>query len=152
MRNYGPFKALFVSHMDIHQKKMEARMKAERKVDQEEMLAEVDAIQEKMDANREARKTMDLEANREEKESGAVHEEVPKEHASVKPVGGQEVAWGEHLAAGHRSQPEEGAQGNCGIWKKLVAAHGRMTCHAGMACHKGHGLQGQSKDNVLLKF
>lgn len=31
---------------------------------------------------------MDLEANPEEKESGAVHEEVPKEHDAVKPVGG----------------------------------------------------------------
>jgi hypothetical protein len=39
-----------------------------------------------MKADREARKAMDLEANPEEKESGAVHEEVSKEHATLKPV------------------------------------------------------------------
>jgi hypothetical protein len=159
---------MLVSHMDIHQKKMEAGIEAERKVDQEEMLARVDAIQEKLDANHEdimaeqrpwqkemkanpePRKAMDLEANPGEKESGAVHEEVPKEHAAVKPVGGLRK-WhrGQHLAAGRHGQPEEGTWGNYGFWKKLVAARGRMTRHAGVAQHKGHRLQGQSKDDVL---
>jgi hypothetical protein len=82
----------------------------------EEIMAKQKPWRKEMKADREARNAMDLEANPEEKVSGAVHEEVPKEHASVKPVGGlRKRRWSQHLAVGRCSQPEEGAQGNCGF-------------------------------------
>jgi hypothetical protein len=45
----------------------------------------------------------------------------------------------QHLAVGHHWHPKKWAQGNGGSQKKLVTAHRGMTCHAGVAQHKGRG-------------
>jgi hypothetical protein len=56
--------------------------------------------------------TTDLEANPEEKESAAVHEEVPKEEATVKPVGALKERHGDrHLAIGHSGKLKEQSPG-----------------------------------------
>jgi hypothetical protein len=54
-----------------------------------------------MKAGQEARNATDLEANLEEKEPEAVHEEVPKEQATVKPVELRKQHRGRNLAAEH---------------------------------------------------
>jgi hypothetical protein len=81
----------------------------------------------------------------EEMKSVVVHEVIPKEHATVKPVGEltkRHMGW--HLAAWRHGQPEERTRGNCGSWKKLAAASRKMTCHAGVAWCKERGHLGPS--------
>jgi Fe2+ transport system protein B len=98
-------------------------MEAARKTDRDEMKQEISAHQEHikgmmetqfaslatkldswrkdMQANQEASKTIDLKANPEEMESKSEHQEIPKEHATVKPVGGlRKQHRGRKLAAG----------------------------------------------------
>jgi hypothetical protein len=70
--------------MDAYQEETLAKMDANN----EEIMAKMKAWRKEMKAGREARNATDLEANPEEKVSEAVHEEVPKEQAAVKPVGG----------------------------------------------------------------
>jgi hypothetical protein len=63
--------------------------------------AKLDGCRKQMQADREASKTTDLKANREEMKSEAEHWEVPKEHALVKPVRGlRKRQRGRKLAAG----------------------------------------------------
>jgi hypothetical protein len=63
------------------------------------------------------------EPNLEEMQSRVEHQEVPKEHASVKPVGGlRKRHRGWNLAAKRRHKLEEQTWGNCGSQKKLIAA------------------------------
>jgi hypothetical protein len=72
-------------------------------------------------------------------ESGVEHQEVPKEHAAVKAVGGlrkQHEGW--NLAAECQHKPEERTQGNCGSQKKLASSGREMTHRAGVAWRKVH--------------
>jgi hypothetical protein len=58
-------------------------------------------------ADRGKTEVMDLKANSEEKESKTVHREIPKEHATVKPVGRlRTLHRGRNLAAKHRRKPK----------------------------------------------
>jgi hypothetical protein len=62
------------------------------------MMARVDSHLEKMEACLGKTETMDLEANPEEIESDAVHEEVPKEEAAMKTVRALKKRYGDrHL-------------------------------------------------------
>jgi hypothetical protein len=67
-----------------------------------------------MQVDREVSKATNLKANPEEMESESKHQEVPKEPAAVKPVGG--------LRKWHRSQPKELTQGNFRSQRKFAAA------------------------------
>jgi hypothetical protein len=90
-----------------------------------------------------------MEANLEEMKFVAEQEKVPKEEAAVKPVRRlkkQHRGW--HLYAGFRGKQKEWTQGKGGCWKKLAAAHRRMTRRAGVTRCKGHGCKGQNKDDV----
>jgi hypothetical protein len=60
-------------------------------------------------------KTTDLKANPEEMESEVEHQEVSKQRAAVKPVGGLKK-WhrGQNLVAGCCRKPKEVNQGDCG--------------------------------------
>jgi hypothetical protein len=74
------------------------------------MMAMFEADREEIMACQEAMKACLEETNKqtpEEMKSVVVHEEIPKEHAAVKPVRGL-MKWhrGRHIAAGSRSQPE----------------------------------------------
>lgn len=56
------------------------------------------------------------EPNSEDMESRAEYQEVPKEHAIVKPVGRlRKRHRGGNLAAEHNHKPQERTQGNCGF-------------------------------------
>jgi hypothetical protein len=103
-----------------------AEMKAILKASHEEMKAEMKAHQEGMMAI--------IKTGLEEMKSVAVHEEVPKEEATVKPVRAvkkRHRVW--HLAAGCHGKPKEQTQGNGGSQKKLATIHRGMTRHAGVA-------------------
>jgi hypothetical protein len=92
----------------------------------------------------------DLEANSEEKESEAVHEEVPEEEAAVETSGARKKRHrGRHLAVRCRGQPKEWTQGNGGTRKKLAVAQRGMTRRAGAARRKGHGRQGQGQEKAV---
>jgi hypothetical protein len=70
-------------------------------------------------------------------ESGAEHQEGPKEDAVVKPIGGlrkQHRDW--NLAAEHSGQPEERTWRNCGACKELATTSRKMTRHAAVARRK----------------
>jgi hypothetical protein len=59
-----------------------------------------------------------MEANPEEMQSKAVHQEVPKEEAVVETGRAlNKQLRGQHLATGRRDQLEERTQGNCGSRK-----------------------------------
>jgi hypothetical protein len=84
-----------------------------------------------------------------EMKSVAVHKEVPEEDAAVetgRPLKNRHR--GKHLAAGCRRKPKEQTQSNGGCREKLAPTHRGMTCHAGVAQHKGYGCQGHRRDNV----
>jgi hypothetical protein len=84
-----------------------------------------------------------MEANTEETEFEAVHQEVLKEDATVKPVGALKKRHrGRHLAAGRHLKRKEQTQGKDGCWKKLAATCRRMAQCAGVANCKGHCRQG----------
>jgi hypothetical protein len=90
-----------------------------------------------------------MEANPEEIKSKVVYEEVPKEHAAVKPVRALNKWYlGQNLAAERHQKLKERTRGNCGSRKKLAATHRRMTCCAGVARRKGHGHQGHGRNNA----
>jgi hypothetical protein len=62
------------------------------------------------------------------------HQEIPKEEASVVPIGGLRK-WHEdyNLTTGHRQKPKGRIQENCESRKRLTIAGMRMTCCAGVA-------------------
>jgi hypothetical protein len=81
-----------------------------------------------------------MEPNPEIMQSEAEHQEIPKERAIVKPVGGRmrrNTGW--HLAAERREKPKDGLR------KKLAAAGRKMTRCAGVArrkeSHKGPAVE-----------
>jgi hypothetical protein len=81
---------------------------------------------------------MDLEVNAEEIKTEVVHEEVPKEKATVKTVIALKRQHGDwHLAVRHSGQPKKWTQRNCGSWKKLAAACRGITYHPIPAWRKG---------------
>jgi hypothetical protein len=92
----------------------------------------------------------DLEANPEEIESEAEHQEAPKEEAAVETFGALKERYGEqHLAIRHCGQLKKWTQGSDGSQKKLATACRGMTCHAIPAQHKGHCHQGHGRDNAV---
>jgi hypothetical protein len=90
------------------------------------------------------------EPTSEEMESGAEHQEDPKEDAAVKPVGGlRNRNRDQNLAAKRSGQPEEQTRGNCGARNELAPASRKMTGHAGGAQHKANFIRKHSiRDNV----
>jgi hypothetical protein len=83
-------------------------------------------------------------ANPEEKESAEVHEDVPKEEASVENFGALKERHGDqYLAVGCHPQLKKRTQGNGGSRKKLAAACKGMTRPAIPARRKGHRCQEQ---------
>jgi hypothetical protein len=52
-----------------------------------------------------------------------------------------------HLAVGRRPLPKKRIHDYGGSRQKSLTARGRLTCRAVPAPRKGHGCQGQSKDN-----
>jgi hypothetical protein len=88
--------------MDMHKERMEAAIHSMRHSE------ETTACQETTEACLEYK-----EPTSEEMKSGAVHREVLKEHAAVKPVGGLGKRHRcQHLAARRRGQPEERTREN----------------------------------------
>jgi hypothetical protein len=84
-----------------------------------------------------------------EMKSVAVHEEVHKEDATVKPVGAlRKRHRDQNLAVGCNEKPKEWTQSNGGSRRKLAAAHRGMTHHAGVARRKGHCHQGHGRGNA----
>jgi hypothetical protein len=79
-----------------------------------------------------------------------VHEEVPKEHATVKHVRRlRKQHRGENLASERYQKLKEQTWGNCGSQKKLAAACRGMTHRAGVAQCKGHIIRkNQTGDKV----
>jgi hypothetical protein len=66
---------------------------------------------------------MDLEANPEEIESKAEHEDVPKEEAAVETFGALKERYRDQpLAVRHHSELKKRTQGSGGSWKKLATA------------------------------
>jgi hypothetical protein len=81
---------------------------------------------------------IDLEANPEDIECEAVHEEVPKEEVTVKNARALKKWHGDrHLAVRRCSQLRKWTQDNCGSRKKLAATNRGMIHRAGAAWHKG---------------
>jgi hypothetical protein len=91
-----------------------------------------------------------MEAYPEEIESESEDQEIPKEHAAVKPVGAlKKRPRGWNPAAKHHDWPEERIQENCGSLKKLVAVRRVTTCHAEVAWCKGNIIgKSWTNDNV----
>jgi hypothetical protein len=118
----------------------------------EEMMAKLEANmnawREEMKADREARKPTDLEANREEIQSEAEHQEVPKEHAAV--GGLRKRCRGRNLAAERRQKSKERTRVNCGSRRKLAAAGLKMTHRAEVARRKGNFVgNNRTRDSVV---
>jgi hypothetical protein len=123
---------------------------AKMQANQERMMARMDAQLKEMGGLSRKDEATDLETKPEETESEADHERVPKEEVTVEPSGTLKGQYRhQHLAVRRCSQPKKQNQGNGGSWKKSVATCKGMTCHAGVARHKGHGRRGQSKGNVV---
>jgi hypothetical protein len=98
------------------------------------------AMQKKMDTNQAKMKSV------------AEHGEVPKEEAAVKTFRALKKRHGDqNVALGRCQKPKKQTQGNGGSQKKLVAACRGMTCHAGVAWHKGHSHKGPTVEQRLWK-
>jgi hypothetical protein len=108
----------------------------------------MDSQLEKMETCLGNMEAMDLETSPEEKESVAVHEEIPKEEAIVERFGAWKQHRNRHLAIRRRGRLKKQIQGNGGSWKKLASTCRGMIHHAIPARHKGHGHQGPGRDSV----
>jgi hypothetical protein len=88
---------------------------------------------------------MDLKANPEEIQSEAEHQEVPKEQATVKPVGGlRKRHRGQNLAAERHCKPKDWS------WRTLASACRRTTCLAKVAQRNGNVIgKNQTRDNMV---
>jgi hypothetical protein len=143
-----------ISWMDVHQARTEAI--------QEEIMAKMDTRQEGMRASMNAwrKETMACQevteacleskepTSLEKKECVVVHEEVPKEEATVKTVRALKERYGDgHLALGHCQHLKEQTHSNGGSSKKFAASHREMIRHAIPASHKGLGCQGPDRDS-----
>jgi hypothetical protein len=106
----------------------------ETKAGLEEMEPAVDVLQEWLDKM----DNTDLEANGENSEAVAVHQEVPNEEAEVETVGALEGRNGDwRLAAMRRGRQEKRTQGDGRSRQKLAATRGRLTRRAVPALRKG---------------
>jgi hypothetical protein len=115
----------------------------------EEMLAKLDAIHERMMAQMDSHlkkmkvclgktEAMDAEANPEETESEAEHQEVSKQEATMETYGALKKQYGDqNLAVRRRGQPKKRIQGNGVPRKKLAAAYKWITRCAGAVRRKG---------------
>jgi hypothetical protein len=84
-----------------------------------------------------------------EVESAAVHEEVPREEATVESFGALKKGhMDRHLAIRRRQELKKQTQCDGGSWKKLAATCRGMTRCAIPASCKGHYLQEPGRDNV----
>jgi hypothetical protein len=127
--------------METNQAKMMAKLDAHH----ESMIAKMDAQIEGTEAC-----VVKLEANPEESDAVAEHQEAPKEEARVQTFGALKEKYGNlHLAVGCRRQLRKRTQDDGGSRKKLAATHRGMIHHAIPARCKGHSCQGQNKDNVV---
>jgi hypothetical protein len=146
--------------MKVMQQKTDANLKeikeeirtnqARAEANHEKMMAKLDAHHEIILACLGKTEAMDLEANPEEMQFVVEHWEVPKEHATVKSVGGPRKRHGRrNLASGHCRKPKEPTWGNCGSQKKLAAASRKMTRHAGVPWRKVRVVRkNQTRDKV----
>jgi antitoxin (DNA-binding transcriptional repressor) of toxin-antitoxin stability system len=106
-------------------------MLAKIEAHQERMMAKTDSQLEKMEACMGKTEATDLEAKTEEIKSEGLHEEVPKEEASVKTVRALKKRHGDRqLAVRRRGQPKKRTQGDGGFRKNLVATSRGTTRHA----------------------
>jgi G:T/U-mismatch repair DNA glycosylase len=118
-------------------------MDANVKTNQEEYEPRLASLLSRMDVQHKTMMAHGLGGNPEEMKSKAEHQEVPKEHAAVKPVGElRKRHRGRNVAAERRRKPTDGSR------RKLVAVRRRTTLSAKVARRKGHSLQGQGKDKV----
>jgi hypothetical protein len=77
------------------------------------------------------------EPNPGEKETSVEHQEIPKEDATVIPVGGlSKRRRDRNLAAGRRQKPKKRIQANCESKRRLTVAGRKMTRHATVAWRK----------------
>jgi hypothetical protein len=146
--------------MDANLRKNREEMKAGQELLKEEMLAKLDAHYERMMTRMDSqleemdacleKEATDLEANPEEIESEAVHEDVPKNEAAGNTVRALKERYADwYLAVWRSREPKKRSQDDGGSLKKLVAARRGMACIAIPAPRKGHGGQGPGKDNVV---
>jgi hypothetical protein len=121
--------------MNASQERMIAKMWiAEMTAWQKEMMA----CQESMEACLESKEPASVEVM-----AVALHEEVPKEEATVESFGGPKKQNGDrNLAIGRRRKLKKMTQGNCQSRKKLFITCRRMTHHAIPACREGRGHKG----------
>jgi hypothetical protein len=111
--------------MRAAQELLKEEMLAKLDAHHEKMMARMDCQLEKMEACLEKMEATDLEANPEEIESKADHEEVPKEEAAMETFGALKERYGDrHLAIGCRRKPKKWTQGSGGSRKKLAPAEG----------------------------
>jgi hypothetical protein len=86
------------------------------------MMARMDSHLEKMEACLGKTEATDFEANPEEIESEAVHEEVPKEGAAIKTVRALKKRYGNRqLTVMRHGQPKKRTESDGGSRKKLTA-------------------------------
>jgi hypothetical protein len=117
-KKFEVLQGTLISWLDAHHAKTEAN--------HEELMAAMKASHERMIAK--------MEANPEEMKSVVVHDEVPKEEATVKTVRALKKRHGvQHLAVGRLRKPKERTQGKGGSQRKLATARRGMTHHAGEA-------------------
>jgi hypothetical protein len=91
-----------------------------------------------------------MEANPEELKSAVVHEEASKEEAALETFRALMKQYGDqYLVVGCHRKLKKWNQGDGGSWKKLAATCRGMTRRAIPARCKGHGCQGQGKNNIV---
>jgi hypothetical protein len=132
-KKFEVLQGTLISRMDAHHESMTASVNAwceEMKADREV----TEACLEKMQAC-----LYSKVPNPEEMQSRVEHQEIPKEHAAMKPIRGlRKRHRGWHLATGRQSKPEERTWGNCRSRKKLAAVGRKMTRCTGVTLRKVH--------------
>jgi hypothetical protein len=122
--------------MDVYRAKMDASKVW--------IVAKIDSQLKKMEDSLGKTEATYSEANPEEIESIALHEEVPKEEAVVETFGALKKRHGDgYPAVGRGQKPKKRIQSNGGSRKKLAATCRMMTLSVIAARRKGHGRQGQ---------
>jgi hypothetical protein len=122
------------------------------KASHERIKAPMDVSLEKTETCLEKMEATDLEANPEETESEVEHKEVPKDDAAVETDKALNKRHGDqNLVAGCGKKPQERTQGKGGCQKQLAAARRGMIFHAGVAGHKGHCSQGNSREKCCTR-
>jgi hypothetical protein len=121
----------------------------ERTAEMKAIKARTKAIRDKLDAHQGKTEDMVLKANPEDMAFEVKHREVPKEHATVKPVGRLRKRHKDrNLAMERRQTPKEQTQVNCGFRRKLALAGMKMTYHTKVAWRKGNVRNNQTRDKA----